>query len=58
MEMDQRRNHREIMKYFEMTKNENIHSKTYKLQQKSVLRGKVIVVNTYTKKKKDLKSII
>ena len=58
MEMDQRRNHREIMKYFEMTKNENIRSKTYRMQQKSVLRGKVIVVNTYTKKKKDLKSII
>lgn len=55
--MDQRRNHKKIVKYFGMTKSENIQFKTHRMQQKSVLRGKVIV-NTYAIKKKPLNSII
>lgn len=39
--MDQRRNHKKIVKYFGMTKSENIQFKAHRMQQKSVLRGKV-----------------
>ena len=47
----------EIRKYLETNENENTTYKNLLDSAKTVLRGKCIAVNTYIKKKKDLKSI-
>lgn len=47
---------REIFKYFELNKNENINYQNVYNSVKAVFRGKIIVLNAYTKKEERSKT--
>lgn len=46
-----------IRKYFEINENVTQHTKTYGMQEKTMLKEKILAINAYIKREREHKSI-